>query len=84
MTADEVDVETGGEGDVAMEETEPVEEEGEVILILKFCQVDSNVPGQANHSETAGVGPRTTAKAWPQVDPTPIPLATDPTLKKAW
>ena len=33
MTADEVDVETGGEGEVVLEETETVEEEEEVMSI---------------------------------------------------
>ena len=33
MTADEVDVETGGEGEVALEETETVEEEEEVMSL---------------------------------------------------
>ena len=41
MTASEVDVETGEEGEVGMEETETVEEEEEeeVILILQSVQV---------------------------------------------
>ena len=33
MTADEVDIETGGEGEVALEETETVEEEEEVMSL---------------------------------------------------
>ena len=33
MTADEVDVETGGEGEVVLEETETVEEEEEVMSL---------------------------------------------------
>ena len=38
MTADEVDVETGGEGEVAVEETETVEEEEEVMSLTGIGQ----------------------------------------------
>ena len=38
MTADEVDVETGGEGEVALEETETVEEEEEVMSLTGIGQ----------------------------------------------
>ena len=76
MTADEVDVETGGEGEVVLEETETVEEEEEVMSlgighpIEKFqCPIPHHFlfPAQTNNSETSWAGPRTTAKAWSQV-----------------
>ena len=38
MTADEVDVETGGEGEVAVEETETAEEEEEVMSLTGIGQ----------------------------------------------
>ena len=79
MTADEVDVETGGEGEVAVEETETVEEEEEVMSLTgigrpfeKFqCPIRFLFillfPAQTNNSETSWACPRTTAKAWSQV-----------------
>ena len=37
MTASEVDVETGEEGEVGMEETEVVEEEEEEVILIFMC-----------------------------------------------